>query len=77
MQSLPTCLDSLSEYDVRLRQFDIDNFKRDIYQTYLDNVIQNLHDRFLDLLNADDPSLNEWVQHIKLKVCTLEFSIYN
>ncbi|XP_071169572.1 zinc finger protein 862-like [Mytilus edulis] len=86
MQSLPTCLDSLSEYGVRLRQSDIDNFKRDIYQPYLENVIQNLHDRFPDnpvldalsvmdpdLLNADDPSLNEWVQHIKLKTLAKHF----
>ncbi|CAG2231770.1 unnamed protein product [Mytilus edulis] len=73
MQSLPTCLDSLSEYGVRLRQSDIDNFKRDIYQPYLENVIQNLHDRFPDLLNAEDPSLNEWVQHIKLKTLAKHF----
>ncbi|VDI43216.1 Hypothetical predicted protein [Mytilus galloprovincialis] len=40
MQSLLTCLDNLSEYGVRLRQSNIDNFKRDIYQPYLENVVQ-------------------------------------
>ena len=59
----------------------LDNFKATVYKPYLENVIENLHDRFPDnpvldalslfdpdLLTAEDPTHNEWIQHNKLKV---------
>ncbi|XP_063435693.1 uncharacterized protein LOC134716613 [Mytilus trossulus] len=65
---------------VRMRQSNIDNFQR----PYLENVVQNLDDRFpdnlvlvaLSVMDPDlsaDPSLNEWIQHIKLKTLAKHF----
>lgn len=83
MKSLPDCFKKLEEFGVTLKPDQLEKFKTSIYLPYLDNVIENLHNRFPDnpvleglslfdpdLLLADDPTHNEWIQHDKLKVHT-------
>ena len=88
MQALPDCFKKLEEFGVAMNADQLENFNKTIYRPYLDNVVENLHDRFPDnpvlegfslmdpdLLSAADPTENEWIQHNKLKVHILNLTV--
>ncbi|CAC5380134.1 SFRS16 [Mytilus coruscus] len=87
MTNLPTRFQQLEEYGVKGSETDITSFKERIYHQYINNVVENLHQRFPntnildalsvfdpDLIDKEDPSLHEWVQHQKLKTLSDHFT---
>lgn len=80
-KDIATYFNSLEEYGVKYNQTEVNRFKEQVYQPFINNVISNLHDRFPDtsvldsfsvfdpdLLDQRDPSTNEYLQFQKLKV---------
>ncbi|XP_076103623.1 zinc finger protein 862-like [Mytilus galloprovincialis] len=87
MTNLPTRFEQLEEYGVKGSETDITSFKERIYHQYINNVVENLHQRFPDtnildalsvfdpeLIDKEDPSLHEWLQHQKLKTLSDHFT---
>ena len=77
---------SLKEFGVKGSDADIQRFQNEVFTTYIQNVIDNLHDRFPDntvldamtvldpdLLPKDDPTQHEWLQHQKLQTLADHF----
>ena len=77
---------SLKEFGVKGSDADIQRFQNEVYTTYIQNVINNLHDRYPDntvldamtvldpdLLPKDDPTQHEWLQHQKLQTLADHF----
>ena len=75
MKDLPNQFTKLAEYGVKYSDKDLENFNNQVYKSFINNVIENLHDRFPDntildaftvfdpeLINQEDPSLHEFVQ---------------
>lgn len=80
MKALPQVLEELKEYGVKGGPENLTTFHDRVYIPYIQNVIENLHDRFPDnpVLEAltlldpdllgDDPSEHDWIHQTKLQV---------
>ncbi|KAK3086416.1 hypothetical protein FSP39_018175 [Pinctada imbricata] len=78
--------DALSNFGINISESAVDAFKVQIYEPYIQHVIDNLHDRFPDnnildaftvmdpdLVPEHDPSQQEWLQDQKLQVLADHF----
>ncbi|XP_069110145.1 uncharacterized protein [Argopecten irradians] len=86
MLDLPNQIESLKEFGIRGGENDITAFKEGVFQKYLDNVVNNLHERFPDnnilealtifdpeLMDKGDPTFYEAVHFQKLQVLAGHF----
>ncbi|XP_071138765.1 zinc finger protein 862-like isoform X2 [Mytilus edulis] len=87
MTNLPDLFQQLAEYGVKEDSTVVDKFKDKTYQQYINNVIENLHNRFPDtaLLDAfsvfdpdlickEDPATNEYIHFKKLQTLASHFT---